>query len=72
MCNIHVMEISEREKKRKTQLFETIILRIFPKLMSNTKPQIRKLREHKAGEMTKSHLGTSTSNQRKSSIMKNI
>ena len=41
---MHIMEIiveTEERKKRREELFETIITENFPKLISNTKPYIQ-------------------------------
>ena len=41
---MHIMEIiveTEERKKRREELFETIITENFPKLMSNTKTEIQ-------------------------------
>ena len=40
-CNIHVIKISEGEEKEDVweEIFEIIMEKDFPKLMTNTKPQ---------------------------------
>lgn len=52
-CNSCNETINKRRKKKENKIFETITAENFPKLMSNTKSQIQKLREHQTGEMTK-------------------
>ena len=39
-CNIQVMEY-QKEKKGKEEIFEAIVTKNFPKLMTNTKSQIQ-------------------------------
>ena len=45
--SIHIMGIPEKEKQKgPEEILETIMAKTFPKLVSGTKPQPRKLREH--------------------------
>ena len=46
-CNTYVKRIPEEEKETE-EISEAIMTEKFPKLVSDTKPQIQELREHQA------------------------
>lgn len=61
--------LEEERVKRTEEIFEKIRTENFLKLMSDNKRQIRKLREHQDGRMTKKlHLSILLSSYRKSKI----
>lgn len=74
MYNIYVMGIQDEKKgKGKEKIFETTMVANFPKLMSDTKPQVWEAwRPQSRKIMTKLHRGISLSNYRKSDVKNKI
>ena len=52
-------QFQKERKEKKEEIYKTILAENFPKLMSDTKPQIdknhRKLRKHQAGLISKDY-----------------